>query len=187
MRTRRQHGFTLTELMVTMAIVGVLAVAAVALLRTTPQPVDTASQISSKLAEASRKAISYGAVRVDVAAAQGSTARTRVVFIASATGTTLTAQYLEEAPSPSTSASWITFTSARMHRDTILTGYTASAVLTSGTPAVAIGSSGTFEVRCNPNGSCDGITIYLANRNGAKKARVVILPLGGTPMTFNTW
>ncbi|HUQ02362.1 MAG TPA: type II secretion system protein [Kofleriaceae bacterium] len=188
MSATRERGFTLTELLITVALIGVLTTLAVAVVRSSPQPVDVASQVSSKLAETSRKAITYGSVRGDVAAALGSKSRTRAVFTSSATGVTIGIDRLEEAAFPSASATWIPMSTARVHRDVTLRGYTASAMLSNGTtPAVTLGTTGRFEVYCRPDGTCDGITIYLVNKNGAKKARVVMLPLGGTPMTFPSW
>jgi prepilin-type N-terminal cleavage/methylation domain-containing protein len=185
---RRQRGFTLTELLVTLALVGVLTTLAVAVVRSSPQPVDVASQVSSKLAETSRKAITYGSVRGDVAAALGSKARTRAVFIVSPTGVAIGIDRLEEDAFPAASAQWIPMSTTTVHRDVVLRGYTTAAMLSNGTnPAVTVGSTGQFEVYCRPDGTCDGITIYLASKNGAKKARVVMLPLGGTPMTFPSW
>ena len=49
--TRRPRGFTLTELLVVVAIVGVLATLGTALLYSNPRPVDAASQVSSKLVD----------------------------------------------------------------------------------------------------------------------------------------
>jgi prepilin-type N-terminal cleavage/methylation domain-containing protein len=184
----RERGFTLTELLITVMIVGVLATLAVAVVRMSPEPVDAASQVSSKLAETSRKAITYGAVRGDVAAALGSRSRTRAVFMASASGITVGIDRLEEDAFPAASARWIPISTTTLHRDVTLSGFRPAAQLTNGTtPAVAIGTTGRFEVTCRPDGTCDGITIYLANRRGAKRARVVMLPLGGTPMTFPSW
>lgn len=188
MTARRQAGFTLTELMVTVAIVGVLATLGIALVRATPQPADIASQVSSKISETSRKAVSLGAVRPEVAAALGSRARTRAVFTATATSATVTIDRLEEDPPPSTSANWIELSTVTLHPSVQLSGYTSAAMINSGnTPAVSMGGSGTFTIECRPDGTCAGVTIYLASAKGAKKARVVVFPLGGTPMTFPDW
>jgi prepilin-type N-terminal cleavage/methylation domain-containing protein len=185
---RRQRGFTLSELMVTVAIVGVLAVLAVSLVKATPQPADIASQVSSKISETSRKAVGLGAVREAVADALGSKARTRAVFTASATGVTVTIDRLEEDPPPATTASWVEMSTVKLHASVVLSGYTSAAMVNSGnTPAVTMGGTGTFTVECRPDGTCAGVTIYLSNKNGAKKARVVVFPLGGTPMTFPDW
>ena len=188
MRARRQHGFTLTELMIAVAIVAVLASLAVTLLRTNPQPVDVAAQISSKLAETSRKAVTYAAVRSDVAAALGSKARTRAELVASSNGVTMTLYVLQEDAAPAVSASWLELSSVKLDSHIVLAGYTTSAVLTSGgAPAITVGSAGTFDVMCVPDGTCEGMTIYLTDMKGVRKARVVVLPLGGAPMTFDTW
>lgn len=174
--------------MIAVALVGVLVALAMSVLRAKPAPVDVASQVSSKLAEASRKAAAYGAVRGDVAAALGSRARTRVVFTVAATGTTVSTERLEEDAAPSTAATWVELSTVKLDASVSLAGYTTSAVLNAGgAPAISIGTSGTFEVRCNPEGTCDGMTVYLTNAKATKKARVVILPLGGTPMTFDSW
>lgn len=185
---RRSRGFTLTELMITLAIVGVLSFVAMTLLRSNPQPADIASQVSNKLAETSRKAVAGGGVRSEVVTALGSRARTRAVFTPTSAGLNITIDRLEEDPPPATSANWIELSSTTLHPSVRLAGYTASAILTSGgTPAVTVANGTSFEMTCNPDGTCSGITIYLDAAKGVRKARVVVLPLGGTPMTFDRW
>lgn len=188
---RRQGGFTLTELMIVVAIVGVLAALSISLLNNKPRPIDAASQVSSKLAETSRKAVAGGTVRGDVVQSLGSPARTRARFTIG-TGNevvTLSVQRLEEDPLPSATATWVELSSVALHGSIRLSGYTPSADLTGGAtaPTVALSGGSSLEVRCNPDGTCDGITIYLASADGRRKARLVVLPLGGTPMTFDGW
>lgn len=189
MTARRQHGFTLTELLVVVALVGVLATLGVSLLRGNPRPVDAAAQVSSKLAEASRKAVAAGAVRGDVAAALGSTARTRVRFAVTSAAVTLTLQRLVEDAAPAVTATWEDLSVATLPGSVVLAGYSPAADLAGGaaSPAVALGTGDSLEVRFNPDGTADGLTVYLAATRGPHRARVVVLPLGGTPMTFDRW
>jgi prepilin-type N-terminal cleavage/methylation domain-containing protein len=189
MMRRPARGFTLTELLVVVAIVGILTTLGVALLNNTPRPVDAASQVSSKLAETSRKATSGGVVRGNVAAALGSTARTRARFTIAGNVVSISVQRLEEDPMPLATATWVELSNITLHQSIRLAGYTPSADLTGGAiaPAVALSNGDSLEVRCHPGGSCDGITIYLTDAKARRKARIVVLPLGGTPMTFDAW
>ena len=190
---RPPRGFTLTELLIVVAIIGVLVTLGVALLNPNPRPMDAASQVSAKLAETSRRATSGGSVRGNVAANLGSTARTRARFTigtgASADLVRMSVQRLEEDPAPAATASWVETSAITLHKSIRLAGYTASADLNGGAtaPAVALGPGDSLEVRCHPGGTCDGITIYLTDARARRKARIVVLPLGGTPMTFERW
>jgi prepilin-type N-terminal cleavage/methylation domain-containing protein len=185
----RRRGFTLTELMVVVSIIGILTVLGVALLNNAPRPLDAASQVSSKLAETSRKAVNAGSVRGPVAAALGSTARTRARFTIAGNVVTMSIQKLEEDAAPAVTATWVEMSRITLHRTIRLAGYRASADLTGGAtaPTVALASGDSLEIRCKPDGTCDGMTIYLTDAKARRKARIVVLPLGGTPMTFDRW
>ena len=98
--------------------------------------------MSSKLSEASRKAVGAGSVRADVAAALGSIARTRVRFTITDNIVGLSLQRLEEDPSPATTASWVELSSVTLHRTVRLAGYSAAADLTGILASVAIAGLG---------------------------------------------
>lgn len=193
-RRRRPRGFTLVELMIAVLLVGVLSTAAIALLRSSPRAIDVASQLSAKISEASRKAVAGGSVRDDVLVALGSSvpanqARTLVSITVGATGGgTVSVAQLEEDPLPANTASWVTLSSTTLHRAVTLDGFRTGATLTSVTaPETALAAGATLEIRCYPDGSCDGMVIYTSSTRGARKARVVVMPLGGSPLTFDSW
>ena len=106
-RGRTVRGFTLIELLIVVAMVGVLVVAGWSYLRPDPRPIDAADQLSTMVSEASRRAVSGGAVRANVATALGVTARTRIT-IEGGSPAILSLERLEEDPSPtSTDAAWV--------------------------------------------------------------------------------
>jgi prepilin-type N-terminal cleavage/methylation domain-containing protein len=75
---RRQGGFTLTEMMVVVAIVGVLVTLAIVYMRRRIRPIDVANRVGDLVREASRRAIALGPVRSEVALGMGTTARTAI-------------------------------------------------------------------------------------------------------------
>ena len=75
---RTQAGLTLVELMVAVAILGVLSTIAVTSVRSTPTVMDEATVVARHVTASSRTAIASGPVRADVAVANGLTARTQL-------------------------------------------------------------------------------------------------------------
>lgn len=84
---RRQAGFTLTELLVVVSIIGVLATLAIVYMRPHVRTIDMATRFGDLIREASRRAVALGPVRADVALARGNRARTEITVDAIAAGT----------------------------------------------------------------------------------------------------
>jgi prepilin-type N-terminal cleavage/methylation domain-containing protein len=77
---RRRHlsaGFTLTEMMVVVTIVGILVTMAIVYMRGRVRPMDVANRVGDLVREASRRAVALGPVRADVAVVMGK-ARTQI-------------------------------------------------------------------------------------------------------------
>ncbi len=183
-----RRAFTLVELLIVVAMVGVLVVAAWSYLRPDPRPIDAADQLSTMVSEASRRAVSGGAVRANVATALGVTARTRII-IEGGSPVILSLERLEEDPTPtSTSASWIELRRVALSKQIVLAGYTDTPTVSGTTgPDTALGSGATKEIYCSANGRCTGVMVYFSAAHGPRRARMVLLPLGGSPITFASW
>ncbi len=184
---RRQRGFTLVELMIAMGIIGVLVTLSVTRLSGKPRAIDIAQALSTRLGEASRKAVAAGAVRSDVALLLGG-ARTQVrIVVGAGTGGTVTIERLVEDPLPAATAGWEELTSVALPKSIRVVGVRTAADLTGQGVETPVASGTEIVLPCYPDGRCDSRTIYLETSDGRRRARVAMLPLGGSPVTFPSW
>jgi prepilin-type N-terminal cleavage/methylation domain-containing protein len=195
----RAAGFTLTELMVVVSIIGILATMAIVYMRPHSRPVDVAGRFGDFVHEANRRAIALGPVRADVATALGSKNRTRIVVSAvTATNLGFTAAFtmsrlVEAAPAANPPATWVpiaTYTTDLFTLpDTWAPGVGSKAqLLAAGTLS---NDWGAFQLACRPDGTCDPRTLFFQAATNVPTrdqfARVSVLPIGGAITTRTDW
>lgn len=186
---RGPRGFTLTELMMVVAIVGVLVVSASVYMRPRTEAFDVANRVGDLFREANRRAVALGPVRTNVALNYLSKARTRVRAVTSGPRPTLVLERLQEEPEPSNLAVWVA-----------VAQYTIAKGIVAESWAPGVGAHGALglrtdwpvlEVKCYPDGTCDPHTMFFEAAEPTSQAdrfaRMSILPIGGAIMTRRDW
>ncbi|MEZ4366444.1 MAG: prepilin-type N-terminal cleavage/methylation domain-containing protein [Kofleriaceae bacterium] len=191
-----QRGFTLIELMVVLAIIGIATGIGAVVMKKEIRTSDVADQIASLSREAARRAITGGRVREDVqlALVSGAARARLLVTSVSANGQRqVQVDVLEEAAPGTPSGTWNAVSSFAIPKAVELVGITTAAVLTDLQPFTTIPATQSVELLFYPDGRAGGagLTLYLRGNDTTPKrgrlSRAVIMPIGGSATTFPVW
>lgn len=207
-----QRGITLVELMVVVAIIGVLTATSLLLLRGRPGLEQAATDIANKIREASRRAVSGGVVdqaETDPETAgnpipQAARARVAIVYDTTLTRQIVTVEIRDEALA--TGSEWFEVSRTVLPTDVGVVGFAPALGLDQGSVTLTDGLKSSIdaapplafkELYFMPDGSADGmaadaasaITLFLLSDSGEqqRQMRVVLLPLQSSPVVLAGW
>jgi prepilin-type N-terminal cleavage/methylation domain-containing protein len=212
---RREAGFTLTEMMAVVTIIGIMVTMAIVYMRGHVRPIDVANRVGDLIREANRRAVALGPVRSDVAVNMG-TARTAITATRNAAAgnppvntVTFVLWRFEEAALPSHTGGWFSIAQYTTDIHILVDGWAPGVVAHTSPGLLATWTAWADPlsvppppIQCRPDGTCTACSIFFqaalpgpscdptaspAQPRFEQCAKLAVMPLGGAITTRADW